>query len=154
MKRIIFILCALVILSCKSPADSLSDFDLMSEGIPLKIKAPEGAVVKQKDMGIFKDITVRAGERFYLQITSGQAMNRDMKARKNEELASIKELNVFSRVIKEEDRGFIFEKKKGDDLSYDFRSLKLVGENEYLFQSGLIGKFTLEEVELMYDAVK
>lgn len=155
--RSTFILCISIILlsfSCKSPSNNLAELDLMSEGIPLKIKAPKDAAIKQKDMGIFKDITVKAADNFYLQITSGSIFNADKKARIAEELKNVKELNVFSRVVKEAGHGFIFEKKIGDKLSYDFRSIKNVGENEYLFQSGLIGTFTLEEVELMFDAVQ
>ncbi len=154
MNKYIYLFVALIVLSCGSPADSLQDLDLMKEGIPLKIKAPADAVVKQKDMGIFKDITIKEGDNFYIQITAARVLNSDVTARIQEEINSVKELDVFSKVIKNDERGFIFEKKKDDKLTYDFRSIKIVGNDEYLFQSGLIGTFSLEDVELMYDAVK
>ncbi len=139
---------------CKSPASELQELDLMSEGIPIKIKAPVGAKVKKKDMGLFQDITIKDGEDFYIQITAGQLYNSNAKVRKTEELEAIKQLISFSRIIKEDEQGFIFERKKGDELTYDFRRIKIQGETEYLFQTGLVGNFDLESVELMYDAVK
>lgn len=154
MRKIIVLFVAItVLLSCGSPAAELPDLDLMSEGIPLKIKAPKDAKVKKKDLGVFKDITIKNDDKFYIQITAGQAYDSSAKVRKNEELESIKEQTNFSRIIKEDDTGFIYEKKVGDVLSYDFRELKIQGDTEYLFQTGLIGSFSLEEVELMFDAV-
>ena len=53
------------------------------------------------------------------------------------------------------DNGFIFEKKLSPDhLNYDFRYFKVQGDKEYVFQTGLIGKFSLEDVKGMYGAVK
>ena len=141
-------------MSCKSPASNLQDLDLMSENIPLKIKAPADVSVKKKDMGVFQDITIKNNDDFYIQITAGQVYNNDEKARKLEELESVKDLVSFSRIVQEDQSGFIFEKKKGDNLTYDFRRVKIQGDQEYLFQTGLIGSFSLEEVELMFDAVK
>lgn len=156
MKKYIIVLLVLVLtgLSCSSPTSKLSDLDLMSKGIPLKLKAPEDADVRTKDMGIFKDITVRKGDSFYLQITGGQKFNENEKAYKVDELSTIKLTSSFSRVIKEDDNGFIYEKKKGDKLTYDFRRIKIQGDEEYLFQTGLIGNFALEDVELMYAATE
>lgn len=140
--------------ACNSLASELQELDLMSEGIPIKIKAPAEAKVKKKDMGLFQDITIKDGEDFYVQITAGQLYNNDAQARKTEELQAIKQLISFSRIIEEDEQGFIFERKKGDELTYDFRRIKIQGETEYLFQTGLVGNFDLESVELMYDAVK
>lgn len=154
MEKFILLLLAVILFSCGSPADSLEELDLMKEGIPLKIKAPEDSEVKQMDMGIFKDITVKKGEDFYVQITEATMLNNDIKARKDEELNTVQDLSTFSKVVKEEERGFIFEKKRGEEMVYDFRSIKFVGDNEYLFQAGLVGNFSLNEVEVMFDAVK
>lgn len=156
MGRVLLYGFALLLLgsACKSPASGLEDLDLMSEGIPIKIKAPAGATVKKKDMGIFQDITIKDDTDFYVQITAGPVYINDENGRMKEEMESIKQLISFSRIIKEEDQGFIFERKKGDELTYDFRRIKIQGETEYLFQAGLVGKYDLESVELMYDAVK
>jgi len=155
MNRLMIILSfSILLFSCTSPAGNLEDLDLMKDGVPLKMKAPADAVVKTKDMGIFKDITVKKGDEFYVQITAAQVINNDLASRKSEELEGIKKLNVFSKIVSEDDRGFIFEKKKGDGFTYDFRSIKFVGDNEYLFQAGLVGSFSQEDVEVMFDAVK
>lgn len=152
MKKIIYIL----LLSCAffacSNNSTLPELDLMSKGIPLKLKAPEDAVVTSKDMGVFKDVTIKSGDDFYIQITGGQKFQNDEKARKEEELNATKRLVNFSRVVQEDDNGFLYEKKRGDDLSYDFRRIRIQGEEEYVFQCGLIGIFTLEAAQKMFEA--
>jgi len=154
MKHLLYILgFAFICMAC-SNTSNLPDLDLMSKGIPLKIKAPENAIVAAKDMGIFKDVTIRTEDGFYLQITAGTKFQNDEAARKSEELNTIKQLNNFSRIVAEDENGFLFEKKQGDDLSYDFRRIRIQGDDEYLFQTGLIGKFTLEQVETMFEATK
>ena len=152
MKKLIYILFLSYAFFACSNSSSLPDLDLMSKGIPLKLKAPEDAEVSSKDMGVFKDVTIKSGDDFYIQITGGQKFMNDEKARKEEELKTIKSLVNFSRVVQEDDNGFVFEKKRGDDLSYDFRRVRIQGEEEYIFQAGLIGKYTLEAAQTMYEA--
>ncbi len=146
---ILFLGCILI--ACDN-SSQLPELDLMSKGIPLKLRAPEGAEVSSKDMGVFKDVTIRNGEDFYIQITGGQKFQNDEKLRKDEELKTIQSLANFSRIVQEDDNGFVFEKKRGDDLSYDFRRIRIQGEEEYVFQAGLIGKFSLEAVQQMFEA--
>ena len=67
----------------------------------------------------------------------------------------VKNSPFFSEIIKEDDNGFIFKKTISEDrINYDFRYVKIQGDKEYVFQTGLIGQFTLDDVEMMYEAVK
>jgi hypothetical protein len=64
---------------------------------------------------------------------------------------TVKSNNFFP----EEDQGFIFS-KKADSLivDYDFRFVKIIGDKELIFQSGLVGSFSLEDTKIMYNAIK
>ena len=82
----------------------------------------------------------------------GLSLNASERA--SELKSDIQKLSFFSKIMEEEDQGFIFEKTLGEDKTYDFRYVRIQGDNEYVFQTGLMGKFTLEQVKDMYEAVQ
>lgn len=50
---------------------------------------------------------------------------------------------------------FIYRKKISEDrINHDFRYIKIQGDQEYMFQVGLMGQFSLEDVKAMYASVK
>ena len=131
------------------------DFDLLSYGVPLKIKAPEDSVVNVDDLGIVQDITVVSGDAFNLQILAGTAYVSDVSTVVEKQKSDAMTSSTFSKMIEEEGNGFIFEKKYSEErISYDFRYVRLQGDKEFIFQTGLLGQFTLEQVKEMYNSVK
>ena len=154
MYKYFFVLLAFLVIGCQSES-GMPDLDLLKHGLGIKIKAPEGASVKVNDMGIAKDVSVTSGTDFYIQILNSNAVDYDAKNLKIQELASLQKKDYFSKLIQEDDYGFIFEKQFGEDkLNYDFRYFKIQGDQEYKFQVGLIGDYTEEDVRNMYEAVK
>ena len=152
----VLIFIALLVFSCKSdPTSDLVDLDLMSKGIPLKIKAPVDAKVVAENMGVMKDITIQKGSNFYIQILSSNAVTNDKKKIISEEKAIVERGIFFSKIIQEDEFGFIFEKKiDSTTINHDFRFVKIQGDKEYLFQTGLIGNYSVEDVQKMYAAVQ
>ena len=68
-------------------------------------------------------------------------------------LTAVQEDPFFREMIKEEDQGFIFSKKADSTtVDYDFRYVKILGDKELIFQTGLVGSFSLEDVKIMYNA--
>ncbi len=125
--------------------------------MPIKIKAPEGSVVKSDDMGLVKEITVKSEDNYYIQILSGQAYSNDLKVLKERQKGDAISNKFFSTIIEEDDNGFIFEKKypeMDDRITYDFRYIKLQGDYQYTFQAGLMSQFTLEQAKTMYKSVQ
>jgi hypothetical protein len=158
-KYIVFFVIFLFCLACKNSnsISGLKDLDLMSNGMPIKIKAPEGSVVKSDDMGLVKEVTVKSEDNYYIQILSGQAYSSDIKVLKNRQMDNAISNKYFSRIVEEDDNGFIFEKKYPElnDLTiYDFGYIKLQGDYQYTFQAGLMSQFTLEQVKKMYKSVQ
>ena len=39
-------------------------------------------------------------------------------------------------------------------MNYDFRVVKIIGDTEYDFQTGLLGKFSKEDVMKMFESVQ
>jgi len=153
MRFSFIILISLVLFSCKNEGSKFVDLDLMSKGLPIKIKAPAEAVVTANDMGLMQDITVQKGEKYNLQITASTATSVDQVALLKEHKTTAESGPYFSQIISETKDGFIFEKKIDERVNYDFRVLKIQGDKEYLFQTALIGKFSQEDVQDMFDSV-
>ena len=102
-----------------------------------------------------KDYTIRKGNDFYIQIFEFSAPRLDAAGEKLRQLATVKEDPFFKEIIREYDQGFIFSKQSDStNLDYDFRYIRLLDDKELIFQTGLVGSFTLKEVERMYKAVK
>jgi len=156
MKYILLFLAFVGVLSsCKENTIQLSTLDLLEYGLPIKINAPEGVDVTVDDLGVWKDITVKDSLDFNLQIIASQSTTFDKSKIVADRLAEVKSGRYFSKVIEEYENGFIFEKKIDEDnINYDFRFIKLNGDREYVFQTGLLGTFSEEAVRKMYNAVQ
>lgn len=157
--RSLIILLLFACYSCGPSASSSSssnfpDMDLMKYGMPIKIKAPEGATAEGSDLGVMKDVTVKGEDNYFIQITSGMSTTTDIKALVTQQKQDVSASEFFDSYIQEDEHGFIFKKKIGDRINHDFRYFKIQGDQEYLFQTGLMGQFTEEEVQTMYGAVK
>ena len=158
MKNFTLLLCSILFLAaCETEKKVvLKPLDLLEYGVPVTILAPDSADVKKSDYGPFmKDITIRKGEDYFIQIYASQASTTDVTQLKAQALAEVKGKKYFSKIVSEEPAGFIYETKVDSNyIDYGFRYLKIQGSNEYIFQTGLIGPFTLEAVEDMYKAVQ
>jgi len=147
---------ALFLSACQSdPASSYQELDLLSYGVPIKIMAPDSVDVKKEDWIAQQGITVSKDEGYEVQIWAGQASTTDLSTLKANKLAEVKSNRLFSKVVQEDSDGFIFENKiDSTTLFYGFYHFVIQGDNEYTFQNGLRGNFTLEQAERMYEAVK
>ncbi len=159
MKNTTFIALLLVgaaLLSCgKDAKNKLKSLDLMPQGVPISIMAPDSAEVKVSDLVVQKDVTIQKGEHFYVQIFMSDATAANAKALKAEQLEQVKTMPYFSKIIREDDGGFLYENKiDSTNLSYGFRHVRMQGDKEFIFQTGLIGNFSKEDAEAMYQAVQ
>jgi hypothetical protein len=152
-KKVLSFLILILLLSC-SNEPRVEPLDLMKYGLPIQIKAPKDAVVKADDAGFFKDVTVKHGDNYFLQIIGTSATTTDVAVLKADQLREVKKNPFFQEIIFEEPAGFIFRKQIDSLINFDFRFVKIQGSQEYIFQTGLSGTFTEEDVRLMYESVK
>ncbi|NNE26487.1 MAG: hypothetical protein HKN09_06555 [Saprospiraceae bacterium] len=147
--------CFLIACNSGSNTSGLEDLDLMAHGLPIKIKAPAQADVEMSDLGFVKDVTVKSGDQFYLQIVGGTATTNNVAEVVAEHKRQVENNPFFNEIIREEENGFIYKKVISEDReNFDFRYVRIQGNQEYLFQTGLIGQYTLDDVEKMFAAVK
>ena len=147
-------LCAF--LACQSTEMKLQKLDLQPYDLPIVIMAPDSAVVQKKDYSFMKDITIKKGDDYFIQIFEFTAPKLDAAGEKLRQLASVREDTFFREIIKEYDRGFIYSRQAdtaSTALVYDFRYIRILDGKELIFQTGLVGSFSLEEVRTMYKAV-
>ena len=101
-----------------------------------------------------QELTIAQGEEYNIQILKSMSNTTNPKEALKDQMDLVKSDRYFSKVIEEYDNGFIFEKKIDDNVNYDFRYVKLIGEDEYIFQTGMIGTYTEESVREMYKSVQ
>lgn len=149
------ILFVLIILSCGEKKAKFISTDLLTHGLPMKIMAPEGAVIEFDDMGIIKEMTIKGGDEYHVQIVSSETDLLDDKKVIEQLKKEIEGSSFFSKFIKETPTGFIFEKIVSEDyINYDFRFVKIRGDRMYTYRTGLGQQYTLDAVEQMFEAVQ
>lgn len=153
-------LCCILAFACQkeSNASGLKPKSLLTWGVPLKIMAPDSLTVKKSKLGILEDITLSGHDEFKnynIQMFARNANTIDIAAAKKEQLEGAKGNPFFSKIVEEEENGFIFEKQLDSTrVNYDFRYIRIQGDREYVFQTSLIGSFSKEDVKMMYQAVQ
>ena len=157
MNKALLIACLILTFlpSCRRDKVNMQSLDLQSHGIPLTIMAPDSAVIQEKDYNFMRDITIKKGDQFFIQIFEFAAPKQDAAGEKLRQLTAVQEDPFFQEIIKEEDQGFIFSKMADSTtIDYDFRYVRILGDKELIFQTGLVGSFSLEDVKLMYNSIK
>ncbi len=156
-KTLYFSFLTLLLAACQPNEQSnLKETDLLSHGLAVTIMAPDSATIKADNLGgIYKDITVKGGDNYYVQILASEAETSDLAKVKANQLAEVKGNRYFSKIVSEQEDGFIYQTAvDSNNINYGFRYILLQGDQEIVFQTGLIGTYSLEEVERMYEAVR
>ena len=142
-------------MACKEQGPELESLDLLSQGLPLKISAPADVEIVASDLGIIKDVTVKNDSGYSIQIFESEARILDPKSVKSTLESEVSNSPYFSKIIQSDDHGFIFEKKVDENyINYDFRTVKVRGDKQYVIQAGLSQQYTLDQVKIMYQSVQ
>ncbi len=148
----------LLTLACQdTPQTNYKPLNLLPHGLPITIQAPEGVKINMEDMGVMKDITVveGLGHTYNVQIFSSAANTINFQQVKNEHLEEIKSREMFTKLIEESPNGFIYEQQiDSTHIGYGFKYVHIQGDQEFIFQNGILGIFKLEDIKNMYRAVQ
>lgn len=157
-KSLLFVLAVILMSACQrnSTEQDWVEKDLLQYGIPVTIMAPDSAEVNSSDLGgLIQDVTIKKGEDYYIQIYASGAETTDIAKIKSGQLSEVKSNRYFSKIVKEDTDGFIYETMiDSSAINYGFRYVRVQGDKEFVFQTGLVGNFSLQEVEKMYEAVR
>ena len=146
---------AILLISCqKEQKVKLKPLDLNPYGINLTIMTPDSVEIVKKEYAIMRDIIIRKDDWYYVQIFESIATSNDPDEIKRNQLESVRQDKYFKELIREDEHGFIFQKELDNAIvDYDFRYIRIIDDQEIIFQTGLIGTFSLEDVERMYESV-
>ncbi len=152
----LFLLALVTMIACQTGGEDINwvDQDLLEYGVPITIQMPDSADIKVMDWGVQKDITVIGEDWYNLQVFSSRASTHNKSKLKTELLSAVQQGSYFSEVTLDEEDGFIFEMQIDTLLNYDFRHVKIQGDQEYVFQAGMSGTYTREQVEKLYEISK
>ncbi len=130
--------------------------DLLPYGVSVSVLAPPDAEVKVGSLksALVSDLTIKGGSDNSIQRFYGPAITNDIAHLKNEHMENVRDNRYFKKIVKEEVAGFIYQSMIDSTATYGFRFVKLQGDQELNFQTGLGALFSLEDVQLMYEAVK
>jgi hypothetical protein len=135
--------------------DDLVEMDLLSHGMPVVVKAPEDALIEKMDLVVQQDLTIRKGDDYYIQIFESDARNNDEAAIKQQLLSDVQSNPYFDEIVENDENGFVYKNTIDSTyINYGFRYVKIQGDKEYVFQQGMRGKFSLEAIRRMYEAVQ
>ncbi|MCB0599944.1 MAG: hypothetical protein KDC28_01900 [Saprospiraceae bacterium] len=144
----------LMTIACAHDA-KLVPLNLLEYGFPITIMAPDSPEIKTMDLVVQKDLTVKKGEDYYVQIFMSDASTNKAGKVKAENLEITKSNPYFSKLILDEDQGYIYEMKLDSAHTvYGFKYFKIQGDKEFDFQTGLTGLFNEHQVRRMYEAVQ
>lgn len=155
----IFVFCALIlgITACETEATNpYKALDLMSNGMPITIMAPDSAKVTTDDFIVMQEVSIKKGDNYFVQIRSSDASgSASIAGLKAEEIEDAKRDPFFTEIVQDDPNGFIYKTQLDSTrASYGFRYIKLQGDKEYRFRNGIIGAFSEEATRDMYEGVQ
>ncbi len=153
-KYIAILFSFLIIVSCGSKTANYPSRDLLKHGFSISVKAPVDAKIASDDFGVMKELTIQSGEEYNVQILKSNSNTTVVADALGGQMKLVKSDRYFTKVIEEHDNGFIFEKDIDGNINYDFRYIKLIGDQEYIYQTGMMGTYTEEAVRTMYESVQ
>ena len=156
-RNLLFLVFTIYLFSCSTDGEQLNlvETDLMKYGAPFKIMAPDSAVITDEDNLVSTDIELKYGSSYDVLVQIQEAADTDFSRFMQEQKSMVKSGTYFSKIVESDEQGFIYENTVDSTfVNYGFRYLILQNDKEFIFQSGLIGTFDLEEIQTMYQAVK
>lgn len=152
VKSIYILLAFGIIAACSStPKMEFSERDLLEYGLTITVQAPDSVEIKKVDWGVQKDVTLVGPDWYNLQIFNAQATTYKIEEILQEMKETVEAGTYFSEMTVEDPDGFIFKTQIDSLVNYDFRHIKIQGDNEYIFQGGLLGSFDRAEIEKLYE---
>ena len=152
-KYLFFALGAMTLLVACKKGMTLQSTDLNKYGLPFGIMAPKDATVTATNLGGAMDDVTIAKDRFDVQIIGGTTTAADVKTLKAEKIAELKTSSPSFKISKEDEDGFVYEMQI-DTTVYNFFYAKIIGDKQFVFQTGFTATATQAEVAEMYDAVR
>lgn len=154
-KYLLILFCIGMLSACQgNKGPVLKPLDLLSYGFPITVMAPDSAKVQQSSIGIIEELTVEGEGNYGLLVQSSMVTITDEKAIKANELEMVKDGRYFSKVIQDNEKGFLYETViDSTNFNYEFFYVKIQGEKEFIFRTPYDHSHTEEEVAMVYNSL-
>lgn len=153
-----FALCLLLAaLACEpdTPQSNWPELNLLEYEVPVKVRAPEGTTVKSDNLGILQDVTLTGPDGYHVQLYVSESLGMPAAEVLAQQKEEVRAMRYFADIVEEMPDAFLFRVVVDtSNISYDFRHIKVVGEKELAFQSGLTSNPTEAEAKAMLEAIR
>ena len=149
------LLCCLVACGTEDPVDAWPELNLLQYEVPVTVHAPAGTTVKNKNLGILQDVTLNGPEGYDVQLYVSESLGTPAVTVLADQREEVEAMRYFATVIEEQPDAFLFRMVVDtSNISYDFRHVRVIGDKELVFQTGLSSHATEDEARRMMEAVR
>ena len=147
---------AFCLLSCSAdPSNQWEETNLIEYGVPLKIQAPDSIEVKVGKLGDMQDATIKGPGGYSLQIFGMNISTTQLSTLVSEQRDLVQDEAYFKKFEDEWPAGFMYSTQiDSSKVSYDFRHIKVQGDKQYVFQAGIYGSKSKEQIQRLITAVR
>ena len=146
------------LMACETDTAASQDWpelNLLQYEVPVKVRAPEGTSVKSDNLGILQDVTLTGPDGYHVQLYVAEALGMPAAEVLQEQRKEVESMRYFAAVTEEFPDAFLFRVVVDtSQISYDFRHVKVVGNKEMVFQTGLTSNSTEAEAKAMLAAIR
>lgn len=139
-------------LSCKktSTINAEGGTDLLKYGIADKIYPTTNPIIVPTNTGNTTGVSISSPEGLEVMAMMTLSYTKDFNKLIQDRKREIVGDPFFVKIIEETDKGFLFEKQVSPTTkAYDFRIIKLIGDNEVTYQCGIKKEYTETEAKSM-----
>ncbi len=143
---------AFLLVACKNKQSTITSAsaNLLKYGIADEIYPPKEAIYTPMKNANLIGVSIAADSMLEVQAFMTASFTKDYTKLITDRKREIVGNPYFVKIVEENNQGFLFEKKISEtEKSYDFRVVKLIGDNEVTYQSGIKKEYTEAEAKEM-----
>jgi len=130
---------------------------LLSYGIPLYVNIPKDVDINRRNVGNITEVIVKGkGDKSWFEINVQHlpAESDDLAWNKYLQIEDVRNNVYFTRIMEENENGFIYELVPRDKPTYHFRYVIVQGSQLYVISTALGSELSLEQARELYQAVE
>jgi len=128
--------------------------DLMSHGLPVKIKAPEDITVEKSLFSGSEEYQLSGTDGYGMNVLVADATSPNVSVIKTELKELVQNGKYFSDFIESPENGFIYKISiDSTHAVYGFRKIKIQGEKQIVFQNQYMSKLSEEKARQLFNSI-
>ena len=138
-----------------TPVDDWTPLNLLQYEVPATVLAPAGTNVRNDNLGILQDVKLTGEDGYDVQIYASEALETDAATVLTDQRQEVESMRYFADIVEDQPDGFLFRMAVDTaNVSYDFRHVRIIGDRELIFRTGLTRNASEAEARRMFEAVR